>query len=233
MQSGDLAALDSFVRQFDGAAFRKGLEISFTTTPGGKLVTKFDGKEVRGQGVWMGALVGGAGCWQHTAARWGACCWMLGVKMVCCLAARCAAGGHHCQPPAGAQPAADLPGARPSQQGCQGVLWGWAGGHGAAVSDVMCACLLGRHRPLQRSYLTAQPLIAADHGRPGPLPIHLLPAPRAHLLPFGSNTCHLIPSAVNLDLSEPFFAQLHFLPLSALPQTSLLCHLSVRKPHIV
>jgi hypothetical protein len=43
-----MAALDSFVRQFDRAAFRKGLEISFTATPGGKLVTKFDGQEVRG-----------------------------------------------------------------------------------------------------------------------------------------------------------------------------------------
>ena len=43
-----MAALDSFVRQFDRAAFRKGLEISCTATPGGKLVTKFDGQEVRG-----------------------------------------------------------------------------------------------------------------------------------------------------------------------------------------
>ena len=50
VQSGDLAALDSFIEQFDRAAFRKGLEISFTATLGGKLVTKFDGQEVRGRG---------------------------------------------------------------------------------------------------------------------------------------------------------------------------------------
>eukprot|EP00887_Chlorella_sp_A99_P007281 scaffold2.g7281.t1 len=44
--AGAEAALEAFQRQFDAARFRKGLEISFTWTPAGRLVTKVDGEQV-------------------------------------------------------------------------------------------------------------------------------------------------------------------------------------------
>lgn len=56
LQAGELAALDAFKRQFEGAPFRKGFEVTFTTA-GNKLTTQLDGKQVGGCVV--GWLVGG------------------------------------------------------------------------------------------------------------------------------------------------------------------------------
>lgn len=47
--AGQLAALDTFKRQFDDAAFRKGLEITFTAQ-GDKLTTTIDSMQVCGVG---------------------------------------------------------------------------------------------------------------------------------------------------------------------------------------
>ena len=44
--AGQLAMLEAFTRQFDAAAFRKGLDIAFTFRGGGRLVTRVDGQQV-------------------------------------------------------------------------------------------------------------------------------------------------------------------------------------------
>ncbi len=45
VQAGELETLERFKRQFDGAAFRKGLQITFNAS-GNKLTTAIDGKQV-------------------------------------------------------------------------------------------------------------------------------------------------------------------------------------------
>ena len=45
-QVGEVAKWQEFEKQFEGADFRKGLEIAFTSTKQGALATKVDNKDV-------------------------------------------------------------------------------------------------------------------------------------------------------------------------------------------
>ena len=45
-KAGQSGALHEFAALFDGASFKKGSEITFTAAPGGKLVTRLDGRQV-------------------------------------------------------------------------------------------------------------------------------------------------------------------------------------------
>ena len=48
-QMGDKESLGEFKKLFDGAQFRNGLELSFSSTPEGALAARIDDKEVRAQ----------------------------------------------------------------------------------------------------------------------------------------------------------------------------------------